>query len=94
MPLLCIANQPITVTGGDEVQDNTKIGMSMGASSQKFTRFPQGQDPMRLYYKRYYSTALPTRRGVTGVILVNWLFCSLGRIICIKLVDDLDPKIN
>lgn len=32
--------------------------------------------------------------GVTGMILVNWLLCSLGRIICIKLIDDVDPKIN
>lgn len=45
---------------------------------------------MRFYCEQYLSTALPSRLGVTGMILVNWLLCSLGMIICIKLMDAAD----
>lgn len=66
--------------------------MSTGSSSQKLTRFPEsGSNEIVLTVLQYCSAK---EAGVTGMILVNWLLCSLGRIICIKLIVDVDPKIN
>lgn len=80
-PLLCTANQPVIVTGGEEVHDNTKKGMSMGYSSQKYELVSQSQDPKG---GQYDSTALPSWLRVTGMILVTRLLYLLDIIICIK----------
>ena len=56
-PLFCIPNQPITVTGGEEVHSDRKKGINMSYSSQKLITFPESWDLMRW---QYYSAALPS----------------------------------
>jgi len=65
----------------------------MGDSSQKLTRFPK----VRIHRDGSITGLLCQVESVTGLILVNWLLCSLGITICIKQriqMGDANPKIN